>query len=176
MALIARVSRLLKADLHAVLDGLEEPVSLLRQSIREMEDALAARESEVKSLRAERLHLDKRALDGEASTAELDRELDLCFAERNDDLARKLVRRKLKSQKDSAAARARLEAVADRLADAEAALAHERDALEHMRQKAECFAAPEVDRICDLRDEGFEVADDEVEVAYLRERQRRVTP
>ena len=42
MALIRRVSTLLRADLHAVLDTLEEPEILLRQAIREMEEILAA--------------------------------------------------------------------------------------------------------------------------------------
>ena len=41
MALINRVSRLLRADLHAVLDRVEEPEVLLRQAVREMDAALA---------------------------------------------------------------------------------------------------------------------------------------
>ena len=38
MALINRVSRLFKADFHAVLDQLEEPEQILKQAIRDMED------------------------------------------------------------------------------------------------------------------------------------------
>ena len=38
MALISRVSRLFTADVHAVLDRIEEPEVLLKQAIREMED------------------------------------------------------------------------------------------------------------------------------------------
>ena len=41
MALITRVGRLFRADLHAVLDRVEEPEVLLRQAIREMEEELA---------------------------------------------------------------------------------------------------------------------------------------
>jgi phage shock protein A len=175
MALIARVSRLFKADLHAVLDRLEEPVSLLKQSIREMEEALAARERDIEGLRAKRLTLDKCVRNAHALTAELDRQLDLCFAGANEELARKLVRRKLRSEKTGAAARERLEAVRDRLSDAEAALERERDALEHMRQKVDCFATPGPELHRDATGEPLDVADDEVEVAYLRERQRRVT-
>ena len=37
MALINRLSRLFKADFHAVLDQIEEPELLLKQAIREME-------------------------------------------------------------------------------------------------------------------------------------------
>ena len=38
MALINRFSRLFRADLHAVLDRIEEPTILLKQAVREMED------------------------------------------------------------------------------------------------------------------------------------------
>ena len=41
MVLISRISRLFRADLHAVLDRIEEPEALLRQAIREMEELLA---------------------------------------------------------------------------------------------------------------------------------------
>ena len=47
MALINRLTRLVKADFHAVLDNLEEPEQLLKQAIRDMEDELAETEQRV---------------------------------------------------------------------------------------------------------------------------------
>jgi phage shock protein A len=44
MALITRLSRLFQADMHAVLDKIEEPELLLRQAIREMEEFIATDE------------------------------------------------------------------------------------------------------------------------------------
>ena len=44
MALITRVARLFRADLHAVLDRIEEPDVLLKQAVREMEEELASEE------------------------------------------------------------------------------------------------------------------------------------
>ena len=55
MALITRISRLFKADFHAVLDQIEEPEQLLRQAIREMEDDLDATEHDHKLSRMERM-------------------------------------------------------------------------------------------------------------------------
>ena len=57
MALITRVSRLFRADLHAVLDRIEEPDVLLRQAVREMEEALARDEQRLKALNYERVQL-----------------------------------------------------------------------------------------------------------------------
>ncbi len=48
MALINRISRLFKADFHAVLDQIEEPEMLLKQAIREMEDDLAETEQRIR--------------------------------------------------------------------------------------------------------------------------------
>lgn len=174
MALLTRVSRLFKADLHAVLDQLEEPVSLLKQSIREMEDALAEHEQHKKRLNLDRHDLDKRLRETETQTAELDSQLDFCFANGNDALARKLVRRKLEARKRAAQLEARLEAVADAIADTEATIEHERAELDHLRQKADCLA-PEspAEAARGVPDNGLEVAEDEVEVAFLHEKQRR---
>ncbi len=47
MALINRISRLFKADFHAVLDQIEEPEQILKQAIRDMEDDLATTEQRV---------------------------------------------------------------------------------------------------------------------------------
>lgn len=174
MALIARVSRLFKADLHAVLDQLEEPASLLRQSIREMEETLAERERHTQRLQRDRHDLDTRLDETETLAGELDRQLDLCFAAGNETLARRLIRRKLKAHKLAALTRARLQAVGDALADTEAALAHERTELEHLRQKADCFAEPPAAPRHAAHDRALDVGDDEVEVAFLHEKQRRV--
>jgi len=48
MALINRLSRLFRADFHAVLDQIEEPEALLKQAIRDMEDDLANTEQRIK--------------------------------------------------------------------------------------------------------------------------------
>ena len=45
MTLITRLGRLFRADMHAVLDGLEEPTMLLRQAVRDMEDVLAGEQA-----------------------------------------------------------------------------------------------------------------------------------
>src|SRR5690606_5288602 len=72
MALINRMARLLTADLHAVLDRIEEPEALLRQAIREMEDAVADGERRIKALEAERDELAARRAKVEASLRDLD--------------------------------------------------------------------------------------------------------
>ena len=40
MSVLRRITRLFKADLHGILDCLEEPEAILRQAMRDMEDEI----------------------------------------------------------------------------------------------------------------------------------------
>ena len=97
MALINRVSRLFKADFHAVLDHIEEPEQLLKQAIRDMEDDLASTEQRINLCAHEQEALSIRKSELENALAEIDEELDLCFESEKDDLARNLIRKKLEA-------------------------------------------------------------------------------
>jgi phage shock protein A len=99
MALITRVSRLFRADFHAVLDRIEEPDVLLRQAIREMEEALAGDEQRIRILNHEQGQLLARSRDLDQSLSDIEKELDICFNADKDDLARALIRRKLEAQR-----------------------------------------------------------------------------
>ena len=99
MALIRRVSRLFAADMHAVLDQIEEPEIVLRQAIREMEEELTRQRQREQWLVAE---VESTAARIEAlvkQDRDLDAKLDICFANDNEPLAKKLVRRKLETAK-----------------------------------------------------------------------------
>lgn len=175
MALIRRMSRLFTADLHAVLDQIEEPEILLKQAVREMEEELARQEQRIKWLRHERELVIAREGELKSAPAEIDEQLDLCFADGNEELARKLTRRKLQTQRLAQRLSAKREIADKALADNEANLAENRERLEGMRQKAECLAEELGDAHTErsFANAEWAVAEDEVEIAYLREKQRR---
>jgi phage shock protein A len=178
MALITRISRLFRADFHAVLDQLEEPELLLRQAIREMEDDLSAREQKIRLTTHEREQLRTRRQELERSLAELDGELELCFASHKDDLARNLIRRKLEAERLSRHLASRDSSAEKQLAEECKLLEEHRMTLEGFRQKAEIFArrpralAGAIDAT-DILGRELVVSDDEVEVAFLREQSKR---
>lgn len=186
MALINRMARLFTADFNAVLDRIEEPEVLLRQAVREMEEELARAGEHITSLEREREALIARKTEVETSLSELGEKVDVCFASGNDDLARKLIRRRLEAERLARHLLSRREAAEKALEAARAGLAEGRERLEGIRQKAELLtasaqaaaAAHEHDPWGDVRGDGrrgaeLGVGDDEVEVAFLREKQRR---
>jgi len=175
MALITRVSRLFRADLHAVLDRIEEPDILLRQAVREMEEALTGDERRIKLLVHEQGELNARAQGIEQTLADIDEELDLCFASDKDDLARALIRRKLEAQRTQKQLRRSRETLARTLTGLSQRLEERRGQLEGMRQKLALLAE---DRDGGPSDDGSRrpepvLREEDVEVAFLREKQRR---
>jgi len=175
MTLIARVSRLFKADLHAVLDRVEEPDLVLRQAIREMEEDLARDGRRMDALHAELQRIAARDSEIELSLGGIEEELDVCFDAGKDDLGRALIRRRLEGRSHRATLARRREGLEEKLVRLESRIREHGVQLDAMRQKAELLAPQEAEPfggeardIPDLR-----VRDEDVEVAFLRERQRR---
>ena len=183
MALINRVSRLFKADFHAVLDQIEEPEAQLKQAIRDMEDDLASTEQRVALCAHDQDALSARKTELDEAIAEIDTQLDLCFESEKDGLAKGLIRKKLEAQRISTRLATKHEANERFLNTQRTLLNENRATLESLRQKAELFAqrAPvhsrndsEFDDIGWLARETT-VTDDEIEIAYLSERNSRST-
>ena len=182
MTLIARISRLFKADFHAVLDQVEEPRLLLQQAIREMEEELHAGELRWREMAVEREGLNTRQQTLQRAVTDMDEELDLCFDDGKSELAREIIKRKLQIHYALQQVAARLEAVEKALQESKKALANNRASLESARQKAELFRGPEPHRESSNTSASdrqwaageFAVTDSDIEVAFLREKKRRV--
>jgi phage shock protein A len=99
MALITRLSRLMRADLHALLDRLEEPDILLAQALREMDDAVGADEQALAALQRRRERVQQRRQTLARQTASDDERLEVCLDAGQDDLARDLLRRRLERER-----------------------------------------------------------------------------
>jgi phage shock protein A len=171
MALINRMSRLLTADVHAVLDRIEEPDVLLKHAVREMEEELAHNEQRARKLAHEHEALDERQRKTEALLAQLGAELDVCFATGNDALARKVIKRRLETERLGGQVAERRAALAKEQAALQAAVIEQREQLDVMRQKVELLTAAAPGD--DLRSADFGVGETEVEIAFLREREKR---
>ena len=175
MPLINRMSRLFTADVHAVLDRIEEPDVLLKHAIREMDEEVARCEQRVRQLEHERDALGDRHAKVQTALAELKSQLDVCFANSNEELARKVVKRKLETEKLGQHVAERSAAVAKELAECRALVDEQRERLDVLRQKAELLASAPTGGGDEWGRTGFGVSEDEVDVALLRERQARKT-
>lgn len=93
MTIMTRFVRLFKADIHGVMDQLEDKGLLLRQYVREMQATLNRKERQLGAL-SERM--DRLSAHVERHTEEmrkLDQDINLAIAKEKEDIARKLIRR-----------------------------------------------------------------------------------
>ena len=177
MAIINRLSRLFRADFHAVLDRIEEPEQMLRQAVREMDNEVAQMQRYIEQQQRTQAALETRKRELGARVETADRELDLCFANDKPELARALVRQKLEADRLITHVDGKLATLADDIARNKARLDEQRATLESIRQKADVFAGesvtdePAVDVVGATRD--FSITDADVDIAMLREQQLR---
>ena len=175
MALIHRVTRLFRADMHAVLDRIEEPEALLKQAIREMQEALDHSEQRFKAMTRQCEQLHNRRSELEQSLVDLEQELDICFESEQDDLARALIKRKLEAERFRKFLVRKHDTLQTNVSELKHQLEQDRRQLDEMRQKAEVLAMepPSQKSENDWNTPDFTVGEEDVAVALLREKQKR---
>jgi len=103
MSIMTRFVRLFKADMHGVMDQIEDRHLILSQSLREMEESLDQKSRRLKRMSAA---LSEGRAESERTEAEmrmLDADLDAAIRKDRDDIARFLIRKRkgLKSHAES---------------------------------------------------------------------------
>ncbi|MCU0836449.1 MAG: PspA/IM30 family protein [Rubritepida sp.] len=175
MALITRVSRLFRADVNAVLDRIEEPASLLRQAVLDMEEALARDEERARRLAEAEREQSLRVAELERALGELAEPLELAFGSGREDLARTLIRRRLESEQLQRLAAERQARLARTLAEGKDRLAANRERLAQLRQRVEAIVGEAAAGRNEERAMALipAVREEDVELAFLREKARR---
>ena len=93
MGIMTRMVRLFKADLHGVIDHLEDQGLLLKQCLREMEDEVSRQENHLKAAIVSRDQAQKALNKVEEEKKKLNQDLDLALEKNKDDIARFLIRK-----------------------------------------------------------------------------------
>ena len=177
MALITRISRLFHADMHAVLDHIEEPDLLLKQAIREMSGALAQDETQLKLLEHEQQQFSRQETELTESLSNLDEQLALCFKSNKEDLARTLIKRKLETQQTLKALSNKIREAKETADKLTTQLAEQKSQLESMKQKAALFdqentALQSAQSATNWNMPNTTIHADDIEVAFLHEKQK----
>ena len=135
MGIMSRVVRLCKADLHGVMDQMEDKDLLLRQHLREMQAAMADRQARIGGLEdALRAGQRDRSL-AEKQLLVLEEDLDRAVARERDDIARMLIRKVFPLRKSVAHRAQRLEKAAQGLDDERSRLEAQRLAYDEIRHR-----------------------------------------
>ncbi|MCF6262881.1 MAG: PspA/IM30 family protein [Xanthomonadales bacterium] len=177
MALINRITKLFRADLHAVLDNIEEPEQLLKQAIREMQQDLYATEDTIAHLQKSQRKIESRHSQLKQSMDKYPAELDLCFQSEEEDLARSLIKRQLETTQLRDHLASQNESIQQQIAELQSRRSEKQMQLESMQQKAELLIAEATvlqgDPLSPWDNPATSINTDEIEIAFLNEKQRR---
>jgi phage shock protein A len=99
MALLERVSTLIRANLNDLIDKAEEPEKMIKQVILDIENQLIQVKTQVAVALADRHLLEKKRKEIEGKAAEWLQKAELAVDKGNDDLARAALERSLEHQK-----------------------------------------------------------------------------
>ena len=173
MRLFDRMTTLIKADAHGVVDALEERSLLLRQHVREAELELLQKRARVEALAEEETRLrDELARCGKRVAA-LDEDIALALDGEKEDLARFAIRRMIPERQELTSLEAQIAEVGETRAKLAERLEEQESQYESLRQRARVHLAEASRNHDDLQ--GLAppaVADEEVELELLRRRQQ----
>ncbi len=175
MALMTRFSRLLRADAHAILDQLEEPEVLLKQAVRDMEEELTANEERMRREEAQLEHLDYQATEVRNLIKRFDEEIQVCFAAEKEALAKNFIRRKLESEQFLDQITNKVERKTSELEALKQQHQDQKADYESIRQKSELLWQDyqmKRGRFQEIKNHDGAVLEDDVEIAFIKEKQR----
>ena len=93
MAILARIVKIFKADIHGVMDQLEDRELLLKQHLRDMEEALNCKQAKLRKMTARRNQGQKDLSGYKQQWEALDHDLTMAVRKNKDDIARTLIRK-----------------------------------------------------------------------------------
>ena len=93
MGIMTRLINICKADVHGLMDQLEDKALLLKQHLRDMQAILTAREIELAKLTASRSRIQQDRERYKLQKAELEQDLTVAIQREKNDIARMLIRK-----------------------------------------------------------------------------------
>ena len=93
MEITTRLVRIFKADIHGVMDQLEDKRLLLKQYLRDMEDALSEKETCLRKVTAARTLAQQESENYGLKMEKLEQDLTVALKKDRDDIARLLIKK-----------------------------------------------------------------------------------
>jgi phage shock protein A len=93
MRIMTRFIRLCKADIHGVMDQLEDRKLMLKQSLRDMADEIRRKEAKIASLRLSLTSAVQNHVRYQAEIKKMEKEIETAIEKEKDDIARFLIKK-----------------------------------------------------------------------------------
>jgi phage shock protein A len=139
MSVFSRVFRLCKADLHGVMDQLEDRGLLLKQCLREMEESLKHKEARLDQITRGCEQIQSALARHNQEALKLEQDLDLAVRREKDDIARMLIRQRRTLQGGCGQLQRQLEVLTEERRQVAGTLEQQRLQYDQLKVKAAAF-------------------------------------
>jgi phage shock protein A len=136
MGILTRVVNIFKADIHGVMDQLEDQGLLLKQYLREMEDALGANEAKLHRKIAARAQAQQQSDKFIQQTELMEHDLEVVIKKDQDDIARMLIRKMKPLENLREETARRISALDEEIAVLKDRIAQQQLAYEHIKHRS----------------------------------------
>lgn len=178
MAIANRLLRLIRSDMHGLIDTLEDPLATLKQAIREMQQQIDSFKNQLDEKSRLQDELQYKISSIKEKTSSIQDEIDLCFEEQNEELAKSRIKKRLQLQKTECLLNDRLVAVQEGIEELQGVYSDRQNKLNRIKEKYNVIADQRSnDEIYSDKDFAVEGADstvsaEDVEIAFLQERKK----
>lgn len=173
MIILTRIARLFKADIHGILDGLEEPETILKQAIRDMQAEIDKALATLDALTLKQERLQEKHQHLLAFIQELQTQLHFCLTENNDVLAKSVIRKKIQGEFSLQEVARQLKQISDERVLKLKETDERKEKLQAIRDKLALFTdATELENPLSVADASTLITQDDIELAFLFEKKR----
>jgi phage shock protein A len=139
MAILTRIFQQFKADVHGVMDQLEDQGLLLKQHLRDMEEALVQKEAQLNKMGIARDQAQQALQNGEKELDSLESDLEAAIKKDRDDIARLLIKKLKPLTRIQAERRNHIDLLNHEMGQFKENLAQQRMQYEELKQKAAAY-------------------------------------
>lgn len=172
MTLLKRFNQLLHADIHAMLDQIEDPSALLKQSIREMEEALLKNQQKLQQDQSDQERMSGMEASLHKELASIEASLDLSIEASDDALAKHFVKRKLQATDLLHTIESQNKQRLDSISKQVKQIQQQQLSINGLKQKCAALSEPPPTIAC-TNDFSAAICSDDIDIALMREKQIR---
>jgi len=182
MGIMTRLIRLWKADVHGVMDQLEDKGLLLKQYLREMETSLGHKQRQAEALTQRMERISGRIARQAQEMDKLEEDLHLALSKQKDDIARMLIRKRRGIENASVHLRQQIETLMQEKSRLSETLSHQQLQYETLKAKADVYCRRAGDPVfettspyCPESLYAVDPSDEEIELELLQRKETMQT-
>ncbi len=179
MSIMTRILKLCKADIHGVMDQLEDKELLIKQHLRDMETNLLHKKAHLKQIEATSGQIRSDLAVRQNEIAKLEVDLTLALKKEKDDIAKMLIRKQRIQQKHCEHLQKQCETLAEDQRQLTQLIEEQQLHYETLKVKAATFCRQaeqsrfyETNTVPDQNDLSYTVDENEIELEFMRRKDR----